>query len=403
MTAYDVAIIGGGIVGLSTAFKLSEMYPALKSVVIEKESAPGSHQSSRNSGVLHSGVYYKPGSLKAENCIRGKKLLHEFCDKHSIQYKVCGKLIVASRPSERGELEKLYKRGLDHGIQCRLIESESGLRDIEPYLKGCAGIHVASTSVIKFSDVVNKLSELLCASGKDIRLNSKVERIKAGEKEHLIYTSSGEITAKVLVNTAGLFSDKIAQMGLDSVPLRIIPFRGEYYELKEHAKKYCNALIYPVPNPEYPFLGVHITRMIDGNVECGPNAVLALAREGYSWKHFSSKELAETLLYPGFVKLAFKHGGTGIYEVLRSLNKRMFLSSVQNLIPDIREEDITPGGSGVRAQAVSSDGKLVDDFYFVEKKNQLHVLNAPSPAATSCLSIGESIVTKLATAAPDIF
>jgi L-2-hydroxyglutarate oxidase len=394
MKTYDIAILGGGIVGLSTAYTLSKHYPNLSTVVIEKENTLGFHQSSRNSGVVHSGIYYKPGSLKAENCIKGKKLLLEFCDKHSISYKTCGKIIVASFNSETENLQKLYERGLSHGIDCKLVGPEE-LREIEPYLKGISGIHIPSVAIIKFADVVNKLSSLILESGKEIKLQSKIFGIKTDGPGHIILTSGGEVRAKYLVNTAGLFCDEIARMGMKDVPLKIIPFRGEYYELKESAKKYCNALIYPVPNPDYPFLGVHVTRMIDGKVECGPNAVLAMAREGYKWSDFNLKDLLGTFTYPGFLKFAVKNLPTGIYEVMRSLNKSMFLKSVQNLIPSIQDEDLTPGSAGIRAQAITATGKIVDDFFILEGEQQLHVLNAPSPAATSCLSVGESIVDRI--------
>lgn len=393
MNNFDIAIIGGGIVGLTTAYTLSKKYPDKSFVVIEKENTLGAHQSSRNSGVIHSGIYYKPGSLKAQNCTKGKQLLYDFCHEHSINYKVCGKVIVASSESELPNLTKLHERSLANGVECRSLKAEE-IKEVEPYLIGVAGIHIPSVAVIKFKHVVNKIEELLRKEGRDIRLNSEVKNIKEADSVHVIETASGEIKAKYIINTAGLYCDRIAKMATGKSPVQIIPFRGEYYELKEEARKYCRALIYPVPDPNYPFLGVHVTRMVDDKVECGPNAVLAMAREGYKWNNLNLADLAETFTHTGFLKFAAKNLMTGIYEMRRSFSKALFLKSIQTLIPDIQSSDIAPGEAGVRAQAIAADGKLLDDFFIYNGKNQMHVLNAPSPAATSSFSIAETLLDK---------
>lgn len=387
-------IVGGGIVGLATAYQLSQRYPRWGIRVLEKETKVGAHQSSRNSGVLHSGIYYKPGSWKALTCRRGKQLMQEFCEREGVPFEVCGKVIVATRESELPLLHQLYERGQANGVCCQLI-SASQLRELEPHAAGLQAIHVSETGIVDYPRVCQKLAELVNQSGGEVVTGARVIGIREEAQQVVVHTTRGDYTARFLVNCAGLYSDRVAELSGVKVTVRIVPFRGEYYQLAPEARYLCRNLIYPVPDPRFPFLGVHFTRTISGEVECGPNAVLAFAREGYHKTDLCWRELAYTLRYPGFWRLASRHWRIGLGEIWRSLSRRAFVRSLQRLVPDVIEAHLLPAPAGVRAQAVAIDGKLVDDFLWVDTNRAIHVLNAPSPAATASLAIGEQIVQKL--------
>ena len=393
-TQTDFLIIGGGIVGLSTAYNLLEKNPAVKVVIVEKEPTLAVHQTGHNSGVLHSGIYYKPGSLKAENCRRGKKAMEQFCAEESIDYEICGKVIVAITESEVPILERIYERGQANGVNCEII-GEERLREIEPEAAGVKAIHVPEAGIVNYRQVCERLGEKIRGLGGEIVFGARVTGIATGESEVAIETTQGDYTAKQLVNCGGLYSDRIARLSGKDPKVKIVPFRGEYYELKPEAKSLVNHLIYPVPDPAFPFLGVHFTRMIEGGVECGPNAVLAFAREGYQKYRINVAELFESLTYPGFLKLAAKHWKTGAGEMWRSVSKAAFVKSLQRLLPAIKAEHLEAAPAGVRAQAVSPDGKTVDDFLIVEHERVINICNAPSPGATASLNIGKLIVSKL--------
>lgn len=386
----DVIIVGGGIVGLATALSLLQSNPALKVVVIEKESQLARHQTGNNSGVIHSGLYYKPGSLKARNCIRGYRLLTEFCQQHHVPFELCGKIVVATDEHELPLLQNLYKRGEENGLKGLKMLDPEGLRDYEPHVKGLAGFFVPQTGIVDYTVVAEKYADLIRKKGGEIRLAEKVVNVRQAsdvsvESERSTYHS------RVLINCAGLYSDKVARLSSNNVDVKIIPFRGEYYKLKKEREYLVKNLIYPVPDPKFPFLGVHFTRMMKGGVEAGPNAVLAFAREGYHKSDINVRELAETLAWPGFRKVAGKYWRTGLGEMYRSFSKAAFTNALQKLIPEIREDDLVEGGAGVRAQACDRTGGLVDDFLIFEEKHVINVCNAPSPAATSSLSIGETV------------
>ena len=390
---YDVAIIGGGIVGLTTAYEYLEKNPFKKLIVLEKESKVASHQTGNNSGVIHSGIYYKPGSLKAINCRRGvKKLLH-FCDKYGIEYKLCGKIIIATKEDEIPHLDNLFQRGKRNGVPDLKMLDENGIEKIEPFAKGIKGIYSPSTGIIDYKEISNKCTEVIKNSGSEIKLNCKVLDIVSDDKCIIVETEHGVINTKSLINCSGLFADRVAKMTEDNIDIKIIPFRGEYYKLKDDKTKLVNSLIYPVPDPKFPFLGVHFTRKIDGSVEAGPNAVLAFAQEGYKKSDFNLKDLSEIMLYPAFWKLGKRYWKIGSTEMIRSYSKNLFVRELKKLIPEITSDDIVPGGSGVRAQALTKDGKLLDDFKIIRNKNIVHVLNAPSPAATSAFAIAENIIS----------
>ncbi|QKD82926.1 L-2-hydroxyglutarate oxidase [Thermoleptolyngbya sichuanensis A183] len=392
---YDFAIIGGGIVGLSTAMALGRRYPDAKIVLFEKESRWAFHQTGNNSGVIHSGVYYKPGSFKAKFCRDGCQSMVAFCREHDIPHEVCGKVIVATEEHELPLLENLYQRGLQNGIQVARISAEE-VREIEPHVNCLAGVRVFSTGIADYKQVCQKYAELVRAQGGELYLNTKVERIVDLTNGKAVETNNGTFEAKLLVNCAGLHSDRVAKMGGVDPEAKIVPFRGEYYELTPEKRYLVKGLIYPVPNPAFPFLGVHFTRMIDGSVHAGPNAVLSLKREGYKKTDFDLKDFAEVMTYPGFWKLAAKHADEGIQEIIRSFSKAAFVRSLQRLIPEVQSEDLVPTHAGVRAQALMNDGKLVDDFLIVKGKNSIHVCNAPSPAATSSLEIGKAVTEQIA-------
>ena len=390
MALFDAAIIGGGIVGLATAWQLTRLKPDWKVVVIEKESTLAFHQTGRNSGVIHSGIYYRPGSLRARNCREGKLLLEQFCMEHQVAWKRTGKVIVATQESQLPQLQTIYERGQQNGVDCQLID-RSRLLEVEPHCAGIRAIHVPESGIVDYPGVCQKLAELLRASGAEIFLNARVESMEQRTDSVRVNTSAGIVDARQVINCAGLHSDRVArQSGLPMKEL-IVPFRGEYFELKPAAEYLCRTLIYPVPDPRFPFLGVHFTRMVHGGVECGPNAVFAMAREGYDWGTMNARDLWESLTYPGFWRLAAKNWKTGLGEVWRSLSKAAFVKALQQLVPEIRSEHLEAAPAGVRAQALGLDGKLVDDFVILRHERVVNVCNAPSPAATASLNIGKHV------------
>ncbi|KAB7731770.1 L-2-hydroxyglutarate oxidase [Rudanella paleaurantiibacter] len=392
----DVLIIGGGIVGLATALRIKQQRPHLSVTVLEKENRVAAHQTGHNSGVIHSGLYYKPGSLKATNCIRGYDMLLQFCREEGVPFDLCGKIVVATKPEELPQLETLYQRGLQNGLTQISKISPAEMREIEPHVNGVAGIRVPYTGIIDYTAVCEKYAEKLRALGGEIRLDERVEQITPGTSLTVVVTNRATYEAKLVVNCAGLYSDKVAQMTQRApIDLRIVPFRGEYFKLKPHRQHLVKHLIYPVPDPNFPFLGVHFTRMIGGGVEAGPNAVLAFRREGYHKTDVNLTELFETLSWPGFQKVAAKYWQTGLGEMYRSFSKSAFTKALQELIPEIREEDLEDGGAGVRAQACDRTGGLLDDFAILETDRAINVCNAPSPAATSSLSIGQTVSEKV--------
>lgn len=394
---YDYAIVGGGIVGLATAMKLSQMLPSAKITVIEKESSWAYHQTGNNSGVIHSGIYYKPGSFKAKFSRAGCQSMVDFCRQHDIPYDVCGKVIVATQEKELPLLENLFQRGLQNEIPVSKVTPEQ-VKEIEPYVSCIAAVKVDSTGIVNYKAVCQKYIEIIQEFDNDLRLNTKVLGISLEPQNVVLETNKGTIKAKFLINCAGLFSDRVAQMANLKPSAKIVPFRGEYYELVPEKRHMVNTLIYPVPNPSFPFLGVHFTKMIDGSVHAGPNAVLSLKREGYKKTDFDLKDFAEVMAYPGFWKLASKHADEGVREIVRSFSKAAFVKSLQRLIPEVRSEDVVPTHAGVRAQALMNNGSLVDDFLIVNGERSIHVLNAPSPAATSSLEIGKEVASQVVNA-----
>ena len=387
----DVIIIGGGIVGLATAYKLLEQKPELKLRILEKEKSIGLHQSGHNSGVIHSGIYYKPGSVKAKNCRRGVEELLLFCDKFNVQYDLCGKVIVAVNLEEVNRLDALYKRGLENGISnIRIVDSQE-LKDLEPHATGIKAIHVPSTGIINYTSVVDELGKQIIKRGGEIKTKATVKGFVRKAGECIVNTQMCDYPTELVINCAGLYSDKIAQLAGENSSISIIPFRGEYYVLKPESRHLVNSLIYPVPDPRLPFLGVHFTRRIDGSVEAGPNAVLATAREGYHRRDFNFQETWELLTNPGVWKIGRNYWKTGMGEYTRSLFKPLFVKALQYLVPAIQGSDLVTGGSGVRAQAMDETGKLLDDFCIVQSERFIHILNAPSPAATASFAIGSTI------------
>lgn len=393
---FDVIIIGGGIVGLATALQIKKTNPALRFLVLEKENELAKHQTGNNSGVIHSGIYYKPGSLKATNCFRGYRLLIDFCREHEVPFELCGKLIVATDEHELPLLQTLFTRGEQNGLTHlkRVVKEE--LKEYEPHVAGIEGIFVPQTGIVDYKLVAEAYGKALQKEQAEIRLNERVISLKKETHKTIVVTDKQSYEAKLVINCAGLYSDKVAAMTVKNLNVKIIPFRGEYYKLKKEKEYLVKNLIYPVPDPNFPFLGVHFTRMAKGGVEAGPNAVLAFKREGYKKSQINVAELAETLAWPGFQKVAAKYWKTGLGEMYRSFSKSAFTKALQKLIPEIQESDLTEGGAGVRAQACDRDGGLVDDFLIVEDANVIHVCNAPSPAATSSLAIGETIAQKVA-------
>jgi (S)-2-hydroxyglutarate dehydrogenase len=389
---YDVVVIGGGIVGLATAINLKKAKPSLRLLLLEKENSLAAHQTGHNSGVIHSGLYYKPGSLKAKNCIEGYHMLIDFCNENNIKYELCGKIVVATSEDQLASLETLYERGIQNGLKGLEKLNKEQMQAIEPHVAGIAGIKVPQTGIINYTAVSEKYAENIKNMGGEIRLGEKVSSISQINGVSTVVTTKGSYNTTLVINCAGLYSDKVAQFTeKEQVKVRIIPFRGEYYEIKPEKQYLVKHLIYPVPDPNFPFLGVHFTRMVDGGVEAGPNAVLAFRREGYKKLSVDFSEFGETLAWPGFRKVAAKYWKTGLGEYYRSFSKSAFTKALQALIPEIQKEDLVPGGAGVRAQACDYDGGLLDDFAIIENKQAINVLNAPSPAATSSLSIGKTV------------
>jgi len=391
---YDIAIIGGGIVGLATARAILDRAPRTRLVLLEKETDIAHHQTGHNSGVIHSGIYYKPGSYKARLCVEGARLMKAYCEKNGIEVDTCGKVIVATSQEELPRLKALYERGVANGVPGVAMIDARRLKEIEPQASALAGIHSPQTAIVDYRRVAETLARDLLASGLTLERSFRVGAIT---REHgTLRLATGDdrvVTATHLVNCAGLHSDVIARLAGAPIDVQIVPFRGEYYMLRPERRSLVNGLIYPVPDPEFPFLGVHFTRTVHGDVEAGPNAVLAFAREGYTWSRVRPGELLATLRFSGFRAMAKKYWRTGAYEMYRSLSKRAFVNALQRLVPALRAEDIRPGGAGVRAQAVTAEGALVDDFRIVQTADAVHVLNAPSPAATASLAIGRHIAT----------
>lgn len=388
-------IIGAGIVGLSTAHQLLLSNPDAKVTVLEKENEVAQHQTSHNSGVIHSGIYYRPGSAKAINCLRGYDMMIRFCEKHSLPFKICGKVIVATKEAELAGLKKIYDRGLENGMQNLKLIGRSELKEIEPHAEGVQAIWVPQAGIISYKQIAFQLRKNIETLGGVIKCGVEVTEIKSQNRGWVIQSNAGDFQADYIISCGGLHSDRLTRMSDKEYDLKILPFRGEYYTLRPEAHHLVKTLIYPVPNPNFPFLGVHFTSMIHGGVEAGPNAVWALGRESYNWKMFNFKDTLETMSYPGFRKLVGKYWKDGLFEMYRSFSKPAFVKALQTLVPSIQSEDLLPGGSGVRAQAVDRMGNLVEDFLFKEGKNILHVVNAPSPAATSSLSIGLTIAEKV--------
>ena len=395
MQKYNYLIIGAGIVGLATALSLMEKNPNTKIIVLEKESEIGKHQTGNNSGVIHSGIYYKPGSLKAENCRKGNKLLLDFCNKNNIEYNICGKIIIATNPQEETELSKIFERGKQNKIEGIKILEKEEIKNYEPYAAGSKAVFVPSTGIIDFKKVLQKYRELIEQKGGTIVFNSFPKKIIGKSDTIEVVTNDKTFVAEKVISCAGLQSDRVARLTEKDLPLRIIPFRGEYYKLKNDKTNLVNGLIYPVPDPAFPFLGVHFTKKIDGSVEAGPNAVLSFKREGYSKTSFDLFDTWETFTWKGFRKIAVKYWKTGFGEFYRSFSKKAFVKALQKLLPDITEKDLVPGGAGIRAQACSSEGELIDDFSLIKSNRILHVCNAPSPAATASLAIGEQIANEI--------
>jgi len=393
---YDIAIIGGGVVGLATAYEITRRYPGTAVVLLEKESALACHQTGHNSGVIHSGVYYKPGSAKARTCIRGGALLRQFCDATSVRYHECGKIIVARNAAEIPRLDELLRRGQANGVPGLALLSGEELREIEPHAAGVRALHVPTAAIIDYRKVSEALAGRIKEAGGVIKTGAAVRAVQETAREAILKTESGDVRARYYIACAGLHSDRVVRLSGSRPEARIVPFRGEYFELIPEKEYLVRGLIYPVPDPRFPFLGVHFTRVIDDGVEAGPNAVLALAREGYRKRDINLRDLGETLAYPGFWKLIGRHWRTAAGEIFRSLSKRAFAKELATLVPEISADDLVPAPSGVRAQALSPDGQLVEDFLIVEKERSLHICNAPSPAATASLAIAEEIVARAA-------
>ncbi len=388
---YDIAIIGGGILGLSTAMQLLERAPQWRVAVIEKEEQLATHQTGHNSGVMHSGIYYRPGSHKAQFCVAGLNNMVKFCEENEIEYQQCGKVIVALHESEFGRLDDLLQRGTANGVPDLEMVGPERLKEIEPHTAGVRALWAPHTGIVDFTKVAAAFANKFQQAGGDIFTGAAVKKITNSSGSVALETTKGTLQAKHLINCAGLYADKVASMTGEKVGVRIIPFRGEYYTLRPESHHLVSGLIYPVPDPQFPFLGVHFTRNIKGHVEAGPNAVMALRREGYRKRDFSIGETLGNLAYPGFWKMAMKYWKIGMGEVYRSYSRRVFLRDLQRLIPEIQNSDLASGGSGVRAQAVARDGSLLDDFSIIQGRDAIHVLNAPSPGAPSSLAIGEHI------------
>lgn len=392
----DVAIIGAGILGMATAMMLVQKHPRLRVAVLEKETRPAGHQTGHNSGVIHSGIYYRPGSYKAHMCVTGARALMEFCEAQGVAFERCGKVVIATRHEEIPALHELYRRGTANGAPGLRLCSPAEIRAIEPHTSCLEGMHVPSTGIVDFKEVTRAYARVFEAAGGSLYLGWQVTGIRAGATELRIDTTREEVSARVLINCAGLYADRICRMSGCDPGCQIVPFRGEYYEIRPERRSLVRHLIYPVPDPRFPFLGVHFTRMIDGKVEAGPNAVLAWAREGYYKRDVNPEELLEVLRYRGFWHMAGRYWRSGFQEMARSYSKARFTRALQRLIPAITEADLSPGGAGVRAQALGAGGALLDDFAIVRANRMVHVLNAPSPAATSSLAIAGHILHEAA-------
>jgi L-2-hydroxyglutarate oxidase len=391
----DVAVVGGGIVGLAIAYQITQQFPAKRVVVLEKEGHVAAHQTGHNSGVLHSGIYYKPASLRARNCRAGKQAMEAFCKAEGIPFEICGKVIVALDDAELPALERLLERGQANGVQCTMIDAAQ-LRELEPHAAGVRAIHVPETGIVDYRQVCDRLVVRIRERDGQVLTNARVTAITAQPDGVVIHSTAGDVTAKYAVTCAGLHCDRVTALSGQTLDAKVVPFRGEYYALKPTAHHLCHNLIYPVPDPKFPFLGVHFTRMIRGGVECGPNAVLAFAREGYRRRDINLADFAETLTYPGFLRMAFRHWRMGLGELWRSYNKGAFVRALQRLLPEIRAEDLEPIPAGVRAQLLDRNGTLVDDIVIRQNERVLNVGNTPSPAATASLNISKLIVERLA-------
>ena len=388
----DLLVIGAGIVGLATALEATRRLPRMRIVVVEKENHVAAHQTGHNSGVIHSGIYYKTGSLKARNCVAGAASMKRFCQEHGIGYEECGKLVVATSEEEVPRLLALHERGNANGVPgLRLMERDE-FREIEPHGSGLRALHVPSTGIVDYTVVAQKYAELIQQAGGEIVLSARVVGLRADDHDNIAETHAGTFHARYVVNCAGLYSDTITRMAGVETNLEIIPFRGEYYEVRPERRHLIRNLIYPVPDPRFPFLGVHFTRRVNGSVEAGPNALLAFRREGYTGAAPDLTEAVETLRFAGFWKMARKYWRMGMAEQYRSWVKSAFTKALQKMVPELQDSDLAPGGSGVRAQAVDANGNLLDDFYFVHSGRMIHVCNVPSPAATASLEIGREIV-----------
>tara|TARA_B100001142_G_scaffold327638_1_gene385764 strand:+ start:1878 stop:3089 length:1212 start_codon:yes stop_codon:yes gene_type:complete len=388
---YDIVIIGGGIIGLSTAMHILEKTPTLNVAVVEKEHTLAKHQTGNNSGVIHSGIYYKPGSWKSEFCVSGVTKIKEFCDDNEIEYVECGKTIVATSEEELGRLQDLYERGIANGVPGLEMIGPERLNEIEPHVSGIQALWSPKTGIVDYVKITNRYADIFRENGGTVFLDTAVINIDTRDSGITLETNNGSIHTEHIINCAGLYSDKVAEMMGQDIGVHIIPFRGEYYKLSSDAEYLVQGLIYPVPDPRFPFLGVHYTRNIHGYVEAGPNAVLAFQQEGYKKTDINIKEMSRTFMFPGFWKMLKSNWKTGMSELYRSYNKSKFVSDLRRLIPSIEAESLVSGGAGVRAQAVDRTGFLLDDFKIVESRNALHVINAPSPGATSSLAIGQHL------------
>lgn len=389
---YDLVVVGAGIVGLATAYRWMEQHPGAKILILEKENRVAPHQTGNNSGVIHSGIYYKPGSYKAKNSVEGRHQLVEFCETHGVKYDICGKLIVALNNDEIPRLQGIYERGLQNGIEDMRLISREEMLEIEPHVAGVKAIRVGCTGIVDFVGVCNQLKKLLEDQENEVRFNAKATKITGMPGKKIVETSVGMFSANVVITCAGLQADLVARAANVDPEVQIVPFRGEYFMLKKEAEYLVKHLIYPLPNPAFPFLGVHFTRLALGGIECGPNAVFAFKREGYTRTGLSVRDTLETLTFPGFWKMAAKHWRMGLDEYHRSFSKAAFTRGLQTLVPEIREEHMEEAPAGVRAMALSKSGEILDDFYFVSGTGDVHVMNAPSPAATSALSLANEIV-----------
>jgi L-2-hydroxyglutarate oxidase len=395
-TSPRIIIIGGGIVGLATAFKLGRKLPSTQITLLEKEAAVGRHQTGNNSGVLHAGLYYQPGSSKARLAVAGIGEMVAFCREHEIPHEICGKLVVAVDETEVTRLRALHERGRQNGLQGLRWLDRDQMREIEPHAGGIAALHVPQEGIVDYPKVCEVLQQKISAQGGRVVTGAKVTRLQPQSDGWRVHSAAGDFAADFLINCAGLHCDRVGEMAGEKRAVRIVPFRGEYYQLKRERQHLVRNLIYPVPDPQFPFLGVHFTRLIHGGVEAGPNAVLAFAREGYRKTDFNPADLFDALTFPGLWRFLARHKRMSWEELKRSFSKQLFCESLQRLVPEIRPDDLEPGGAGVRAQAMSPDGTLVQDFCFQQSRRALHVLNAPSPAATASLAIGEQITLQVA-------